>query len=522
MTLENNASNTKDVGCNTSVTRSKKTFTIGTDATYTHAVFNHRDPEVIKCTLERTENDYHKLSKIDQARFMDELREVSHTCIPCLAVSNRRKVLRRTWSAKRTPKIVNEFEKQDLHNTLADEYKTNLRETNSIVIQSNVQVNMGTDGEWKFSTLGDSLSINAIQEANKKNDERMSEEDIVEFVTPTLMGKVNDEMNHMIRRYDLNKLKLYEVMFADLKSNPDGSYTLVWVDYKSSSVECVVINSKTSTTTTLMNIMVSRGVNKLLWSTMLIYDGDGANNALSGAMSRIGIATMFGLPYRQSLNFAERIIGNMSHIAKRAVYRAKLTPKWFGWAMEHAAHHHNYMYSKSRGASANEMVYGKKFDVRHLVPYAQLGLAHKSDTKMNDTKRNLASPSEASAKAEPVIVTGYPTNLSKTLRLQTMRGAGATIHSRDVVLVRDNRDPREINSKMSKDNLDNTKVWAEDSSEAQSIPLRGVEPAQGSSNTVWMSDDETQQVRTRLQTQQVRTHQGWWYNYQGGYDLGTV
>jgi hypothetical protein len=223
---------------------------------------------------------------------------------------------------------------------------------------------------------------------------------------------------------------------------------------------------------------------------MLIYDGDGANNALSGAMSRIGIATMFGLPYQQSLNFAERIIGNMSHIAKRAVYRAKLTPKWFEWAMEHAAHHHNYMYSKSRGASPNEMVYGKQFDVRHLVPFAQLGLAHKSDTKMNDTKRNLASPSEASAKAEVVVVTGYQTNLSKTLRLQTMRGAGATIHSRDVVLVRDNRDPREINSKMFEDNLDNTKVWAEDSSEAQSIPLRGAEPAQGSSNTVWISDDE--------------------------------
>jgi hypothetical protein len=90
-------------------------------------------------------------------------------------------------------------------------------------------------------------------------------------------------------------------MFADLKNNPDGSYTLVWVDYKSSSVQCVVINSKTSTTSALEKIMVSRG----------------ANNALSGAMSRIGIATMFGLPHQQSLNFAERIIGNMSHIAKR-------------------------------------------------------------------------------------------------------------------------------------------------------------------------------------------------------------
>ena len=238
--------------------------------------------------------------------------------------------------------------------------------------------------------------------------------------------------------------------------------------------------------------MVRRGVNKLPYTTTLIYDGDGANNALSGAMSRIGIATMFGIPYRQSLNYAERIIGNMTHIAKRTVYRAKLTSKWFGWAMEHAAHHHNYMYSKTRGTSPNEMVYGKRFDVRHLVPFAQLGFAHKSDKKMKDSKRNDASPSEALAKAEAVVVTGYPTYLSKTYRVQTLRGAGATMNSRDVVMVCDThtRDLRGINSKMFEDNLDKTKVWATDSSEEQSIPIRGIEQSKESSGVGWMSDDD--------------------------------
>ena len=416
LTLEDTTPESKDVGCNTHATEKKKTFTIGTDANYTHAVFNHRDSDVIMRTLENTDNDYHKLSKIDQARFKEELQEVSHDCISCLAVSDRRKVMRRTWSAKRTPKLVNEFEIQDQHNSIAHDIKTKLRELYPNVMRENVQANMGEDGEWEFDTLNDPLTINAVQEANEEDGEGHSEEDIIKFVTPTLMGRVNDGMNNMIRRYDLNKLKLYEVMFTDLKLNPDGSYTVVWVDYKSTSIECVVIKSKTSTTVTLQNIMVKRGVNKLPYTTTLIYDGDGANNALSGAMSRIGIATMFGIPYRQSLNYAERIIGNMSHIAKRTVYRAKLTSKWFGWAMEHAAHHHNYMYSKTRGTSPNEMVYGKRFDVRHLVPYAQLGFAHKSDTKMKDAKRNDASPSEALAKAEAVVVTGYPTYLSKTYR----------------------------------------------------------------------------------------------------------
>jgi hypothetical protein len=103
--------------------------------------------------------------------------------------------------------------------------------------------------------------------------------------------------------------------------------------------------------------MVDRGVNKLPWTTTLIYDGDGANNALSETLSKIGIATMLGIPYRQSLNFAERIIGNISHIAKKAVIHAKMTLNWFGPAMEHAAHHHNYIHSMSRGSSPNEMVY---------------------------------------------------------------------------------------------------------------------------------------------------------------------
>jgi hypothetical protein len=39
-------------------------------------------------------------------------------------------------------------------------------------------------------------------------------------------------------------------------------------------------------------IMVDRGVNKLPWSTTLIYDRDSANNALS---AKIGIATMLGI-----------------------------------------------------------------------------------------------------------------------------------------------------------------------------------------------------------------------------------
>jgi hypothetical protein len=107
--------------------------------------------------------------------------------------------MRRTWSAKRTPKLVNEFEIQDQHNSLANDHKTMLREIYPVVMRSSVQVNMGADGEWEFNTLNDSLTINAAQEVTEEDGESPSEEDIVQFVTPTLMGRVNDEMNNMVR-----------------------------------------------------------------------------------------------------------------------------------------------------------------------------------------------------------------------------------------------------------------------------------------------------------------------------------
>jgi hypothetical protein len=412
--------------------------------------------------------------------------------------------MRRKWSIKRTPQNIRSIQVQGEHNEAAQRCKTGLKDITHQILTSKSNLTMGDDGEWRINSTEDPLDINATdvnQDIGGASDisgpvetdinERADE--YFQFVTPTLMGKVNDHMNNSIRRYDLNELKTYQVMFADLKTNPDGTYTVLWVDYKTGSVECVVIKSKTTTTAALTKIMVDRGVNKLPWATTLIYDGDGANNALSEAMSKIGIATMLGVPYRQSYNFAERIIGNISHVARKAVITAKLTPKWFGPAMEHAAHHHNYIHSRSRGSSPNEMVYGKQMGISHLMTFGQLVFVSKSESKRNDMKRKGATPTEAMmAKSEICMVTGYQRTLSRTYRLQTFRGTGATIHSKDVVSIRDNRDPKEINLKMFEDNLDLLKVWLEDEKESISVNLEstnqmgGANP--GGDMKPWLTD----------------------------------
>ena len=197
-------------------------------------------------------------------------------------------------------------------------------------------------------------------------------------------------------------------MFADLKSNPDGTYTLMWGDYKSWSAECKVIKSKTSTAAAVANIMVNRGVNKVPWSTLLIYDGDRANKSICEEMAKLGIATMIGIPHRQSLNPAESLIGIISKAAKKALLSAQMPTSFFGHAMEHAAYHHNRISCAARGGmTPYEMVTGEKPDIRHLRKFGQLAFVQKSDAKKHDKDRNLATPLEWCMKAEPVIVIGY-------------------------------------------------------------------------------------------------------------------
>ena len=143
--------------------------------------------------------------------------------------------MRRKWSIKRTPQNVRAIEVQGEHNEVAQRYKAGLKTITYQVMTSESNLIMGDDGEWRINSTKDPLDINAtdvIQDIGGAGDiSGLVETDIneradeyFEFVTPILMGKVNDHMNNSIRRYDLNELKTYQVMFADLKTNPDGTY----------------------------------------------------------------------------------------------------------------------------------------------------------------------------------------------------------------------------------------------------------------------------------------------------------
>jgi len=424
---------------------------------------------------------------------------------------------------KRNEQNVNALEIERKHNQIADDIKEQTKQKALLLLSTKSPLVMGEDGNWKSKPETVDSVIHAVDvdvgkedelKTNLKTDSGLENDDrTLQFFTPTLTGKVHDHLNNMMRRWELDSTNVYAVMFADLKLNPDGTYTLLWGDYKSWSIECIVIRSKTSTATALTKIVVDRGVHKVPWATLMIYDGDRSNNAISEAMSKLGIATMVGIPGRQSLNSSESMIGTTSRTAKKNVLGAKLSPKFFGQAMEHAASHHNFIACTHRdGLSPYEIIHGKKPDIRHLRKFGQLGFVHKSDAKRSDGDRNSSTPMEFMTKAEICFLTGYLNTSSKTYRMQTLRGRGATIHSKDVHWMQDDRDPREINPTMFEDNLAQTKIWAEGDDPSQYITLEAVNVRDHSGP--WLCDEELlAKLRAYVQVadnDQIHPHETVW------------
>jgi hypothetical protein len=165
---------------------------------------------------------------LDKARFKDECKDTSFKCITCLAVTDKQKGLRRRWSIKRNAQNIRSIQVQGEYNELADQRKSELKTITHQLLTKRVKSIMGEEGEWELTSLDEPLDINAVdaskdfpsrsmiekmmtrrREINGFADDDINdrEDDYFQFITPTLMGKINDDMNNMIRRYDLNKLE---------------------------------------------------------------------------------------------------------------------------------------------------------------------------------------------------------------------------------------------------------------------------------------------------------------------------
>ena len=89
-------------------------------------------------------------------------------------------------------------------------------------------------------------------------------------------------------------------------------------------------------------------------------------------------------------------------------------------------------------------------------------------------------------KAEPAVIIGYR---QKTWKLKTLRGNGATIHSKDVEWCRDNRNAEIFSPKIFEENLGDMTAWLEDDESSDGVKMDEVVGAVDRSQP-WLNDDE--------------------------------
>ena len=171
-----------------------------------------------------------------------------------------------------------------------------------------------------------------------------------------------------------------------------------------------------------------------------------------------GIRTEPTVPYRQSLQLAELAIRIIVKAAKRNFFHARFHHMWLGLALQHAAHHHNFIAgSESRGfKSPNEILFGTKQDITDLQPFGVMVHVVKTDPKKRNKRFNDRQPLEVLTTAVPGFHVGYQGHFfNKTKRILTLDGN--IVHSMDVYFKdNDPRDPNEINPRVFVHSFDGT------------------------------------------------------------------
>ena len=168
----------------------------------------------------------------------------------------------------------------------------------------------------KFTPLGDSddelpeiLSADSDSEDEDSTDDEAEDldEEELEF-NPATAGR--DHGLQKVPRFDLDKLRPFEVMFVDNKDYDDpvrGDYktSLVFIDLKSQAKFKVDQKSKKENGKSFREIAVINGVHKLPYKCTVYSDGCGSMKHVKDSAIKMGIDYVKIPPRDQSLNEAE-------------------------------------------------------------------------------------------------------------------------------------------------------------------------------------------------------------------------
>jgi hypothetical protein len=241
-----------------------------------------------------------------------------------------------------------------------------------------------------------------------------------------------------VPRFQLYKLRKFEVMFADNKDFPcpvrGGHLTcFLLVCYKTRMKAKVDLHSKTENGVAFQRIVALHGVHKLDYSCRVWTDGCGSMNLVKAAASRAGLDHAFVPPHQQSLNEAEKVCDQMFAAARAHMVHSQAPDSLFSKAVDFAIYSDaRTSTTESRGwVTPYEAVQGQQPDVRKMHRfYTRCFVTVPASKRKELAKRQLHN-----YRSEPGRFIGFQSVFSSTYAVmldKIAHSADRLVHSIDV------------------------------------------------------------------------------------------
>ena len=146
-----------------------------------------------------------------------------------------------------------------------------------------------------------------------------------------------------VPRFDLTKLRLWEVMFVDNKDYPcqvrgGARQALLFICCKSRLKMVLDVNSKKRNGAAFSRIVAHNGIHKVEYPCRVYSDGCGSMAHVVTAAVRAGIDHAYIPPHQQSLNEAEKVAGRVWESARAHMECSGAPDSVFGLGVQYVCY----------------------------------------------------------------------------------------------------------------------------------------------------------------------------------------
>ena len=221
-------------------------------------------------------------------------------------------------------------------------------------------------------------------------------------------------------RFDIEKLRPFEIMFADNKDfglpiRGGDTVAFVLICYKTRAKFLEALKTKTLNGEAFARISALNGIHHLPYKCTLFTDGCGSMVHACNSATRLGINHQYIPPHEQSLNEAEKVCDRMWAAARTHMVSTHAPDKLFGEALSYAFHVDLLMATTATRdwTTPYEMIKGKAPRIDHLRPFYTL--AHVTVPKSK--RKQMVKMGQPFARAEEGRFLGFQSPFSTTARV---------------------------------------------------------------------------------------------------------